>query len=187
MALQSFAWIQSALGVIVGFSVTRIATSCVHMFAARDRIRMDWAPFAWALTVFVLLLHFAWTIALVDGGASGWRFGSFLMLLVLVLCLFAASMLVLPNIESQADGDLAVWYEKNGRWAMPFLAGYAALAYPFDWYLVARGPTFDLAPLMLAALALIAFFSTSRRVLTGVAALNLAGTFGMLLQMIISQ
>jgi hypothetical protein len=187
MALQSFTWIVSALGVIVGFSVTRIATSCVHMFVARDRIQMDWAPFAWAATVFALLLHFAWTIALVDGGTSGWRFGVFLMLLALVLCLFAASTLILPNSESQAEGDLAVWYRKNGRWAMPFLVGYAALAYPFDWCLVGWSPAFDLGPAILAMLATVAFFSTSRRVIAGAAAVNLAGTFGLLIQMVVFQ
>ncbi len=184
MGLQSFLWIQTALGVIVGFSVTRIATSCVHMFVARDRVRLDWTAFAWAVTVFVLLLHFAWTIALVDGGTSGWRFGSFLMLLALVLCLFAASTLVLPHTDAQAGGDLGVWYRRNGRWAMPFLVLYAALAYPFDWYLTRTGPAFDPGP---AALAAVAFFSTSRRVLAGAAAANLAGTGVLLIEMVMQQ
>ena len=164
--MHSFQWIQWALGVIVALGMTRILLSTVHMGLARHTVKLDWVPFVWATNIFFLLLQFSWMFVSLDGVVKTWRFAVFFALLCFVVTLFVAAALVLPNTEAQAGTDLRDWFGRDGRWALPFLATYAFLAYPFNWYFDGAPAEENQAAGLIVLLSFIAFFTKSRRVLT---------------------
>lgn len=171
--MEAFGWIQTSLSIIVALSVTRLMVSASHMFIARKQVKSDWIPYAWALCIFFLALQFSWTFLSLGKTSTSWTFGVFLSLLLMVLPLFFASALILPNTESQAGTDLEVWFQKNGRMSLLCFAFYSLAVYPFNRYF------FDLSPLdrphagIAAVLALVGFFTKSRRVLSIVTILEL--------------
>lgn len=183
--MHSFQWIQAALGVITGLGMTRIIGALSQMFVARHQVRLDWVPFGWAACIFLLLLQFSWGFVLLDGRVPAWRFGVFLLLLVFVLSLFMAAALILPASEAQAGPDLRLWYERHGRFAMPFVTAYVLLAYPFNWYFFAEGPLGNPASALLASLAVTAFATKRRRVLSVATALALLVTCGIVVEMVL--
>lgn len=186
MAVHSFQWIQSALGIITALGMTRLIISVVQMHLARRRIRLDWVPFVWALNIFFLLLQFSWVFVALESLVEKWSFGLFLMLLCFVLTLFVAAALVLPNTEGQLGDSLSSWFQQEGRWALPFLALYAFLDFPFGWYLGGETPDKNPAAAMLIAMALIAFFTKSRKVLVTMTMLDLLLTGGIVLEMVLT-
>lgn len=171
--MQSFSWIQTSLSLIVALSITRLMVSASVIYIAREKLKGDWIPCAWAVCIFFLALQFSWVFISLGKLPINWSFGIFLCLLGMVLPLFFASALILPNTEYQAGDDLHSWFAKNGRIALLCFAFYCLAVYPFNWYF------FDLAMLdrphagIAAGLALIGFFTHSRRVLATVTALEL--------------
>lgn len=182
--VHSFQWIQGALGIIVALGMTRLIISAIHMHVARHVVRPDWIPFAWAATIFFLLLQFSWVFVALEPLVKTWTFGLFLMLLGFVLTLFVASALVLPNTEAQAGASLQEWFERDGRYALLFLAGYALLAYPFNWYLGGIGAESNPASAMFIIMSLVAFFTKSRKLLASITVLNLLLTIAIMAQMV---
>ena len=185
MVVHSFQWIQSALGIITALGMTRLIISVVQMHLARRNVQLDWVPFVWALNIFFLLLQFSWVFVALEPLVEKWTFGLFLMLLGFVLTLFVAAALVLPNTEGQAGKSLQVWFEQDGRWALPFLAFYAFLAYPFNWYLGGETPDKNPASALLIAMALLAFFTKSRKLLVTMTVLDLLLTVAIVLEMVL--
>lgn len=181
---HSFQWIQGALGIIVALGMTRIIVSVVHMHIARHTVKLDWVPFAWAINIFFLLLQFSWMFVGLDSTVKAWSFGLFFSLLCFVLTLFFAAALVLPNTEAQAGDDLQIWFERDGRWSLPFLAIYSFLAYPFNWYFDGVPAEENQAAGLLVLMSLIAFFTKSRKVLTVTTFLVLVLTALIVLQMV---
>lgn len=184
--MHSFEWIQAALGIIVGLSMTRIAVSVANCVIARRRIQFDWIPFAWAACIFVMLLQFSWTLVELNAVVSTWRFGVFLSLLLFVFSLFLGAALVLPNDESQARLSLTKWFDDHGRWSTAFVAMYALLAYAFNWVFWKSNPLSNPASAVIVILAIIAFFTRSRRTLSVVSILMLITCGAILGQMILS-
>ena len=166
--MHSFQWIQSALGIIVALGMSRIIISATHMWIARRQVKLDWIPFVWALSIFFLLLQFSWVFVGLEGSVERWSFGLFLLLLSFVLTLFVAAALILPNSDAQAGSDLRDWHAHTGRWALPFLAFYAFLAYPFNWFMGQVPPSENPASAILIVLTMVGFFTRSRKVLATV-------------------
>ena len=152
--------------------MSRIIISATHMWIARRQVKLDWVPFVWALSIFFLLLQFSWVFVGLEGMVERWSFGLFLLLLCFVLTLFVAAALILPNSDGQAGSDLREWHAHTGRWALPFLALYAFLAYPFNWFMGQQPPTENPASAVLIALTLTAFFTRSRKVLATVTVID---------------
>lgn len=185
--MHSFQWVQGALGIIVGLGMTRIIVSIVNCIIGRTQIKLDWVPFAWAGTIFILLLQFSWGLVEIEKVVPVWTFAIFICLLIFILNLFLAGAMILPNSESQAGGDLRVWYERQGRWAMPFLILYVLLAYVFNWYFLDKGPASNPASALFAVLALTAFISRSRRVLEITTVLSVLVSAGIFVEMLMAE
>ncbi|MBU3594548.1 hypothetical protein ICN42_10650 [Polynucleobacter sp. 71A-WALBACH] len=184
--MHSFQWTQSALGIIVALGMTRIIMSVVQACVSRRQVRLDWIPFVWAFNIFFLLLQFSWNFVELEAIVVKWNFGIFLLLLGFVITLFFAAALILPISESQAGGDLSSWFRNDGRWALPFLALYAFLAYPFNWYLAELPPSSNPASMILIILAMTAFFTRSRKILVIATVLNFLLTSAIIVEMIAS-
>ena len=181
---HSFQWIQASLGKVVALWMTRLILSVVHMHIARHSVRLDWIPFVWALNIFFLLMQFSWMFVELEPIVEKWSFGLFLALLGVVLTLFTASALVLPNTKEQAGECLQEWFERNGRYSLLFLTGYALLTYFFNWYLASQGPETNPAAGMLIVMSLVAFFTKSRKLLVLMTVLNLSLTLALVVQMV---
>ena len=184
--MHSFQWIQAALGIIVGLGMTRVILSVVQICVARRQVKLDWVPFIWALNIFFLLLQFSWNFVELESLVTRWNFGLFILLMGFVITLFIAAALILPTSEAQAGSDLRSWFRNDGRWAMPFLAFYAFLAYPFNWYLAELPPSANPASAILIIMAMTAFYTTSRKVLATVTVLNLLLTLAIVAEMVVS-
>ena len=181
---HSFQWIQASLGILVALGMTRLILSVVHIHIARHTVRLDWIPFVWALNIFFLLMQFSWMFVELEPIVKTWSFGLFLALLCVVLTLCTASALVLPNTKEQAGDSLQVWFERDGRYSLLFLTGYALLTYFLNWYLAGLGPETNPAAGMLIAMSLIAFFTKSRKLLASMTVLNLLLTLLLVVQMV---
>ena len=184
--VHSFQWIQAAIGIIVGLGMTRLIISVTNVYIGRRSIRLDWIPFVWALNIFFLLLQFSWVFVELDQYIKQWTFGLFLTMLGFVLMLFIASALVLPNTEAQAGSSLQTWFEQDGRYALLFLAAYALLAYPVNWYFAGETPDSNSASALLVTMSLVAFFTKSRKLLASMAIMNLLLTAAIVLGMVVT-
>lgn len=185
--MHSFDWVESALGVIVALSMTRIVTSTAHMFIARHKVQLDWIPFAWAVVIFFLLLQFSWNFVHLEAQVKYWSFSMFFLLLVFVFNLLIAAALILPNTASDAGVDLRAWYDLNGRWAMPFVALYALLTDPFYWYFLRLSPLQNPAAMIFIVLSTVAFFAKSRVALVSATVLSCLAVTGLSIQMMLYQ
>ncbi len=163
--MHSFEWVESALGVIIALSMTRLVLSIANMFIARRQVRLDWVPFVWSVTIFLLLLELSWNFVHLGAQVKVWNFSMFLMLLVLVFNLFFAAVLILPNTEAQSGGDLRDWYDLNGRWSTLFIAFYTLLTEPFYWRFLNVSPIQNFAAIVIICFSIVAFFAKSRPVL----------------------
>lgn len=181
---HSFQWIQASLGILVALGMTRLILSVVHLHIARHSVRLDWIPFVWALNIFFLLLQFSWMFVELEPMVEKWSFGLFLALLGVILTLFTASALVLPNTKEQAGDSLQEWFGRDGRHSLLFLTAYASLTYFFNWYLAGLGPETNPAAGMLIIMALVSFFTKSRKLLATMTILNLLLTLALVVQMV---
>ena len=93
-----------------------------------------------------------------------WSLGYFLLLVVLVLTLFLSAALILPPADIEQGESLRKYFEDDGRWALPMLAGYSGAAILADWVFWGEAP-WSLEGALNAALLvlpLIAFVGTRR-------------------------
>lgn len=187
MIMHTFEWVEAALGVIIALSLTRLVVSIANMLIARRQVTLDWIPFAWAVSIFFLLVQFSWNFVHIGALIKTWSFLMFILLLVFVFNLFVAATLILPNAESQSEGDLTDWYAYNGRWAMPFIALYALLTEPFYWYFLNITPLQNPAAIVIIIAAMIALFTSSRTILAYATTAACLAVGGLMIQMAINQ
>lgn len=118
--------------MILSLGVARLLTSAVAQFHARRHRTLDWLPVAWAAVIFCQQIDFWWSLEELATLVNRWTAGSFLILVGLVLTLFMAAALILPTSASGEIDKLRTYFEQDGRWALPFLAGFNALALAAD-------------------------------------------------------
>lgn len=122
--------------------------------------------------IFSIMLIFSKNV-LLESLVGRCNFGLFILLIGFVITLFIAAALILPTSEAQAASDLSAWFRTDGRWAIPFLAFYAFLAYPFNWYLAQLSPSANPASaLLIIMMMMTAVDTSSRKALVSVTVLN---------------
>lgn len=177
--MDSFRWLSVAFSMILGLGVTRVLSGTILVFRSRHRALLDWIPLVWAGAIFVLQLQFWWALIELAGVDRVWTRGEFLALVAIPLLLFAAAALVLPHDELEAGERLRDVFERDGRFGLLCLSGYAALAAFVDWKLFGlRG--FSSADAYLAGefvLPILCLFSRSRRFEAGTSLAYLALVF----------
>jgi len=131
--MNAFDWITTTLALVLGLGTTRLLLSALAVFRSRGRARMDWVPMVWAGCIFLAQLQFWWAVHELPLLVAHWTFLHFLSLVGLVLTLFVASALVLPDVELKEGDSLTAAFRRDGRWALVFLSLYFALAALADW------------------------------------------------------
>ncbi len=153
--MNSFQWVNSSLQIVLALGMTRLLASWVALFRSRHRAHLDWMPIVWSVNAFFALLEFSFAIQDLGSMIETWSFPRFLQLLFLAMVLFVASSLILPTVELQPGEDLAATFERDGRWALAFLAGYETLTNVANWYFWQASPI-SLIGGINAALAILA-------------------------------
>ena len=162
---DAFRWISVALSMVLGLGVARLLTALVAQFHARRHRTADWLPLAWTAIIFVHQISFWWGIEELSAmPAHRWTAASFVLLLSLVVTLFLAAALVLPFTDTENVTSLRQFFAMDGRWSLPVLAAYNALAMIANVHVFYSGDTLaEIAPnLALVALAIAAFLSPRR-------------------------
>jgi hypothetical protein len=129
---DAFRWISVAVSMILSLGLARLLTSAVAQFHARRHRKADWLPVAWAVMIFCQQIDFWWSLEELSTLVDRWTIGSFLILVGLVLTLFIAAALILPPSDTARIDRLRSYFEEDGRWALPLLAGFNGLALAAD-------------------------------------------------------
>lgn len=165
---DAFRWISVAVSIILGLGLARLLTAAVAQFHARRRRSFDWIPLTWAFIIFCQQISFWWSLDELSTIVARWSMGHFLMLVGLALALFLAAALILPHSESHQIHSLRDFFEDDGRWALPVLAGFNALALVADRLLWGAPLASVAVGLNLAAVLLpLIAFAAGRRVQAG--------------------
>lgn len=162
--MNHFKDVSAILSVVLALGITRVLTAFVLVFRSRRKARLDWIPIAWAASIFLWQLQYAWATVELPGLVSTWKVTDFLDLLALVLLLFLSAALVLPSSELAEGEDLRTSFERDGRWALVCLSGYFLWSMAINWHFWHMGPLSPTGALSAAlALAPIAFLVSRRR------------------------
>ena len=130
--MDAFRWIAISLAMILGLGVTRVLSSSIAAFRSRTHASLDWIPLLWAAAIFVLQIQFWWAAIELPNLVHTWTLTSFLTLMGIPLALFVAAAMVLPPYELEPGARLGELFERDGRWALLSLCGYALLALEID-------------------------------------------------------
>ena len=164
--MSPFEFISVALSFILGLGVTRLLSSAVLVFRVRRRIGMAWMPLVWASVIFFWQLQYWWAVIELEAIVQTWTVLQFGTLVILALLLFVAGALVLPSTELEEPTTLQEAFERDGRWALLFLATYFGASVWANWYFwgtsvfsLAGGlvVTLALAPLLFLAVRSVLF------------------------------
>lgn len=121
--MSQFEFLSVALSFVLGLAVTLLLTSFLIAFRARHRTRLGWLPLTWAFYVLVMQFDLWWEVYGLSS-MKRWSAGSFVLLLVLALSLFAAGGLVLPSATDDYPTDLDQYFDEHGRWAVGMVAAF---------------------------------------------------------------
>ncbi|MCX5515310.1 hypothetical protein C3941_21715 [Kaistia algarum] len=163
--MDTFRWIAVVFSMILGLGVARLLTSGAAVFRARRRAEIDWIPLVWAGFIFLQQITFWWSLEELATMMPKWTFGSFLLLVGLVLALFLAAALILPPSEIAEGESLRRYFEADGRWSLIAVAVFNGLALLIN-LLFWGTPVLSAATFLNLALGLlpILVFAGSRRV-----------------------
>lgn len=146
--MSAFEFISVALSFVLGLGIARLLTSAVNVFRWRSSLELHWVPLAWAAGIFLYQLQYWWAIFELNGMIETWTLMHFGALLGLAILLFVAGTLVLPMSEPKEGDTLLTVFDRDGRWALICLSGYAALGLWVNWYLFEVSPFDYLGALM---------------------------------------
>ena len=165
--MTSFEFFTVALSFVLGLGVTRLLLGGLGVFRARQRQKVHWIPIVWAVSIFLYQIQYWWAIFELKGLIETWTHGAFATLLSLAVLLFIAGALILPTSADQERESLFEYFDQNGRWALPALTAYMALAIWANWFLFGTSLLSGMQALIvvIGGLALVAFMSSNQRIL----------------------
>lgn len=138
--MDTFRWIAAALSIILGLGITRVLSGAVAAFRSRHRAELDWVPFIWAASIFILQIQFWWAIIELPQILPMWTLPTFMLLLAIPVLLFTASAMTLPAAELEAGDSLGTQFARDGRWGLICLSGYAVVAFTLNVTLFGSEP-----------------------------------------------
>jgi hypothetical protein len=101
--------------VLVGLSVTDLATSLHRLVQARHRVEWDWLPLSTALLAAISVLDIWWDLYGMQEIES-WTFMGFLSFATLLIVLFLLNASALPDDVPSEGLNLQAFYEENSSY-----------------------------------------------------------------------
>ncbi len=113
------------ISIIIGLGLTEMFAKLYRLIRNRRRVRWDYLPLAWVLTLFLLVLNFWWFLFLrLEGSAQTGTVADFGFILVPPILLFVATASVLPDFAGEDDWDMRRDYDEQRRVILVTLALY---------------------------------------------------------------
>lgn len=165
--MKSFQWISVILSMLLSLGISRLWSSVIIIFRSRGRAKLDWIPIVWAMLIFVWQLQFWWSIQELPKLISVWTIPYFLVFVTLVILLFMAAVLILPDRELTKGSTLYDEFRYDGRWALAFLSAYFFVALFIDAYFwhISMLSLESLLLILLAIIPLLAIKAAERSML----------------------
>lgn len=127
--MNPFDYLNVLISIILGLAIAKVLTGLATVITARERVDFYWPPIVWAIWIFFITAQHWWA----QWGlqfTKRWTFLDFALLLLVPVCLFLLSALVLPEREEDGKLDLGEWFYRNRAWffgIMFFLPGLSIL------------------------------------------------------------
>lgn len=95
------------ISIVVGLGLTEMFGKLYRLIRNRKRVRWDFLPLAWVVTLFLLVLNFWWSLFLrMDGSSQASTVAEFGLILLPPILLFVATASVLPDFSGEDDWDM---------------------------------------------------------------------------------
>jgi len=114
-AMNPFEYLLPLISVIVGLSITDLATSLHRLLRARRRVEWDWLPLATALLALLMVLNAWWRFYRGDSTAA-WTVAEFFPVMITLILLFLINAAALPDRVPPEGIDLRAFYESNSSY-----------------------------------------------------------------------
>ena len=125
--MNPFEYLLPLISVIVGLSITDLATSLHRLLRARRRVEWDWLPLATALLALLLVLNIWWGLY-PEEALEVYAVADFFPILTTLIALFLINAAALPDRVPPEGIDLRAFYESNSSYLWLLFAVYIALA-----------------------------------------------------------
>ena len=127
--MNPFEFLLPLFSIIVGLSITDLATSLHRLLRARRRVEWDWLPLATALLAVVLVINVWWALYPDSAEATeGYTVAEFFPVMTTLIVLFLTNAAALPDRVPPEGIDLRAFYESNSSYLWLLFAVYIALA-----------------------------------------------------------
>jgi hypothetical protein len=113
--MDPFSYLSVLVSIILGLGITQLLTGVGRLLNARSRVRWYWPAVAWVALLLVIHIQAWWAMFELRTHAE-WRFGGFLVVLLLPIVLYLSAALVLPEAGPDAPVDLRANYYGHARW-----------------------------------------------------------------------
>ena len=102
------------ISIIIGLGLTEMLGKLYRLIRNRKRVRWDFLPLAWVLTLFLLVLNFWWFLFFrMDGSHQARTVAEFGVILLPPILLFVATASVLPDFSGEEDWDMRRDYDEQ--------------------------------------------------------------------------
>lgn len=113
--MNAFEYLNVLISIILGLAIARILTGLATVITARERVDFYWPPVVWAIWIFFISAQHWWAQWTLQF-TKRWTFLDFALLLLVPVCMFLLSALVLPEREEDGKIDLGEWFFRNREW-----------------------------------------------------------------------
>jgi hypothetical protein len=104
------------ISIIIGLGLTEMFGKLYRLIRNRRRVRWDFLPLAWGMTLFFLVLNFWWSLFLqFDGTSRARTVADFALVLLPPILLFVATASVLPDFSGEEDWDMRRDYDEQRK------------------------------------------------------------------------
>ena len=104
------------ISIIVGLGLAEMFGNLFRLIHNRSRVRWDFLPLAWAVTLFFVVLNYWWALYLrLDGSQQARTAAEFGLILTPPLLLFVATASVLHGFGADKDWDMRGHYEAQRK------------------------------------------------------------------------
>lgn len=109
--METFTYLAGFATLILGLAIARVLQGLADLTEERARVRFDWIPMWWMLSLIgYCALH--WWFILRWRTFDAWTFGHFYFLLIQPAVLYYQACLVVPNLRDTGDIDLREHFER---------------------------------------------------------------------------
>ncbi len=133
------------LSILIGLAIGTLVTRGVTLLGERDEVEFHWLPVTWAVCILAWTVHFTY-IGWQINDFTEWRYSMFLLLLAILVGLYGASELILPNGEP-GHRNLLAHFERQGTVALALLLLGFVLAIPMNILILDRIPLYEGGPI----------------------------------------